>query len=502
MPKIEPNHDFLGLIGIEFEEGLRLYGVAPRFWYKRFSSKPQYIGSTTVRILRQNEKADFGNDEFAKKECAEVKRNIKRIKTNYLEHEVLPEYGEVLEKESNEQKTLGDSRFKPKNLSESPAEVIEFDFKSEEILVNLFNLCEFYRKNQNQELLVDSEFSSNSLPLFQFERFIALLEENTRELRRTYRTVVEQVGSVRGKITTRGMMMMVARPSPRIECEFETFDIQSPIYRVMMTTLDVIRSYNLPESFKFLDERFQVVSRRAANLRSKLIEIPSFPPAIALRECSKLRRRLPRTFKQFEKIIPLAEQIILNESEKQKEKQSEKDSPWWHITAPSSKIWELLLEKSMELSSSYSVKSQEELIGPWEGTGIKNVDLRISSKSKQSVEVILLDAKYSVKRNPPSSNNQYQQFFYAAASTAKGNPPYAVALAHPAMDTKDEQTPPISHNLVSDISDLFEGNNILFGIWSLRFPQPSDLVTSDLSGYLLKTKSRLVQLLENCRKVS
>ena len=318
MPEIEPNHDFLGLIGIEFEEGLRLYGVAPRFWYKRFSSKPQYIGSTTVRILRQKEKADFGNDEFAKKECAEIKRNIQRIKTNYLEQEVLPAFEEIIEEESSGQKTIRDPRVEPKNYSESPAEVVEFDFKSEDVLVNLFNLCEFYKKNQNQELLVDSEFSSNSLPLFQFEKFIAILEENTRELRRTYRTVVEQVGSVRGKITTRGMMMMVARPSPRIECEFETFDIQSPIYRVMMTTLDVIRSYNLPESFKFLDERFRVVSRRAANLRLKLIEIPSFPLAVALRECSNLRRKLPRTFKQFEKIIPLAEQIILNESEKQK----------------------------------------------------------------------------------------------------------------------------------------------------------------------------------------
>ena len=270
----------------------------------------------------------------------------------------------------------------------------------------------------------------------------------------------------------------------------------------MMTTLDVIRSYNLPESFKFLDERFRVVSRRAANLRLKLIEIPSFPLAVALRECSNLRRKLPRTFKQFEKIIPLAEQIILNESEKQKEKQREKDSPWWHITAPSSKLWELILEKSMELSSGYSMSSQEPLTGPWEGTGTKNIDLRISSNFKQSEEVILLDAKYSVKKNPPSSTYQYQQFFYAAASAAKGNPPYAVALAHPATNTKDEQIPPISHNLVSYISDLFDGNKISFGIWSLRFPQPSDLATSDLSSYLLKTNFRLVQLLENCRKLS
>ena len=43
MPQIKPNHDFLGLIGIEFEEGLRLYGVAPRFWYKRYSPEVQNL---------------------------------------------------------------------------------------------------------------------------------------------------------------------------------------------------------------------------------------------------------------------------------------------------------------------------------------------------------------------------------------------------------------------------------------------------------------------------
>ena len=490
MPQIKPNHDFLGLIGIEFEEGLRLYGVAPRFWYKRYSSEVQNLEGSTVRILRQKEMVNFGNVDFARKECMEIENNMERIKTNYVEQDILPAGGDFVEEETPE-----DTQVDSENVEESPKEVVELDFKSEDVLISLFNLCEFYRRNQKEELLVDSEFSSNSLPLFQYEKFIEKLEESTRELRRTYRSVVEPVGAVRGKITTRGMMMMVAHPSPRIECEFETFDIQSPVYRVMMTTLDVIRGYNLPNSFKFLEERFQMVSRRGANLRSKFVEIPSFPVAVGLRECAKLRRRLPRTFKQFEELIPLAEQILLNESEKQKEDQSEKDSPWWHITAPSSKLWELLLEKSLDDNTDYHVESQESLEGPWEGSGQKNIDLCIQKTSTGRSDVFLIDAKYAHKKRIPSSVYQYQQFFYAVAWAAMGPPPSAMALAHPASNKEEEESDPLCYDLVGEISNLINKSEIPFKVWTIRFPQPEDLRKSNLAEYLSLVSKRLIHLM-------
>ena len=99
MPQIEPNHDFLGLIGIEFEEGLRLYGVTPRFWYQRYSHEVQPLDGSTVRILRQKEEVEFGNDDLAVEEHRQVKKNIKRIKTTYGEQD-------ILEQESQEKKGL------------------------------------------------------------------------------------------------------------------------------------------------------------------------------------------------------------------------------------------------------------------------------------------------------------------------------------------------------------------------------------------------------------
>jgi 5-methylcytosine-specific restriction endonuclease McrBC regulatory subunit McrC len=480
MSQIEPNHDFLGLIGIEFEEGLRLYGVTPRFWYQRYSPEVQPLDGSSVRILRQKEEVEFGNDDLAVEEHRQVKKNIKRIKTNYGEQD-------ILEQDPQDKKVSS-------NKDSGPVPLV--DFNSEEVLTALFNLCEFYRKNQEEEISVDSEFSSNSLPLFLYEKFIGKLEENTRELRRTYRSVIEPVGAVRGKMTTRGMMMMVARPSPRIECEFETFDIQAPLYRVMMSTLDVIRSSHLPSGFKFLDERFQHICRRGANLRMKMMEIPSFPLPTALRECANLRRRLPRMFKQFEKIIPLAEQILRNESEKQKEDESAKDNPWWHITAPSSKLWELLLEKSLENDPEYHVEPQNPINGPWKGSGQKNIDLCIQSLSDENAGVFLVDAKYAKRKDTPSSGYQYQQFFYAVAWAATNKPPSAMALAHPASHEEEEKRNPDSEDLEEQISNFLNKSQIPFKIWSLRFPQPEDLRTSNLGNYLSVTNNRLKELIE------
>ena len=174
MPQIKPNHDFLGLIGIEFEEGLRLYGVAPRFWYKRYSPEVQNLEGSTVRILRQKENVDFGNDELARKECTEIEKNMQRIKTNYQQKNLVAK-DEKHDEESNEEETSENIQVDSENVDESSKELLESDFKSEDVLISLFNLCEFYRKNQKEELLIDSEFSSNSLPLFQYEKFIEKL---------------------------------------------------------------------------------------------------------------------------------------------------------------------------------------------------------------------------------------------------------------------------------------------------------------------------------------
>ena len=52
---ILPNYDFLGLMGIQHEDILTLYGVVPRFWTESFSDNEIILDSKVhARILTQN----------------------------------------------------------------------------------------------------------------------------------------------------------------------------------------------------------------------------------------------------------------------------------------------------------------------------------------------------------------------------------------------------------------------------------------------------------------
>ena len=61
---IKPNHDFLGLVGIQHEDILTLYGIVPRFWSDTFSDESQVLDSNVhARILTQNIITKLDKDE-------------------------------------------------------------------------------------------------------------------------------------------------------------------------------------------------------------------------------------------------------------------------------------------------------------------------------------------------------------------------------------------------------------------------------------------------------
>lgn len=472
---IKPDHDFLGLVGIQHEDILTLYSIVPRFWGGQFSDNLQVLDSNVhARILTQNKVTKLDKDEAER-----VQKKITRIRGIYTQA------GEITDSDAGlDEAVFQEDDYFP--LGGTP-----------EILEKLFYLCEFYHKNRNKKDIDEKqEVIHDGLPIFLFEEFVKLLEQRTRELRRTYRTVVEDVGSVRGRITTRGMMMMVARPSPMIECEYETFDIQAPLYKVMMSTLDVIRSTQLPNGFNFLEEKFEHICRRGANLRMKMAEIPSLPLVSAIRECIKLNRRLPRMFKPFEELLPLALQILKRESHRlnvEEEKQQ-----WWHIIVPSSKLWELLLEKSLKMGGSrWEVQPQQKVHGPWHVKTPKSIDIRITDRFTN--DVTLVDAKYSVAKETPSPEYQYQQFFYAVkwAAVKENNPPKRVVLLHPAINEKEENENRYSNEkgLHNDLKDLLTGD-VKFNVWTLPFPQPNNITNSDLEDYLEMINPKLAALID------
>jgi len=477
--KVIPHHDWLGLVGIQDKGEFTIYGVVPRFWHTSYSNKRQILdlGSNAhARILTQNKTTKMDKDEA--KRLLNVFEEIKGIYT--LGDDDVEEEG----------KNNGSSDRDNNLLEEDASKVLE----------KLFYLCEFYHnKKKKDKEEQEQEIDRGGLPIFLFEDFVEKLEKKTRELRRTYRTVVENAGAVRGRITTRGMMMMVARPSPMIECEYETFDIQAPLYKVMMSTLDVIRSTRLPPGFNFLENKFERVCRHSANLRMKMAEIPSLPLIAAIRECIKLNRRLPRMFRPFEKLIPIALRILKRESYRLKVDDEKKK--WWHLTVRSSDLWELVLEESLNLSADkWKIKAQHELDGPWHVKKAKSIDFSVNKKDTDNVN--LIDAKYSIaKKETPKSGYQYQQFFYAvrwASLPDNLKPPNAVTLLHPAIDkSEEEKNNHQSVGLVDDLKKLLKVD-VKFNVWTLPFPQP-DVFDSDdgIDGYLKDNNEKLKILLSD-----
>ena len=71
-----------------------------------------------------------------------------------------------------------------------------------------------------------------------------------------------------------------------------------------------------------------------------------------------------------------------------------------------------------------------------------------------------------------------------------------MALAHPASNAEEEGRESDSYDLEEYISAFINKGQIPFKIWTIKFPQPSDLRRSGLEDYLITTNSRLRELLE------
>ena len=483
---IKPNHDFMGIIGIQTTDGIKIFGVLPRFWNNSIPKEEV----DNIQLLKQNQASDLENKKLNLEKALNQKfKNIQEVlSTNTSEEGVHQVEDKKQVEDNNENDKLN----------------------HHDALRAVYRLCKLYsdEKNIDKQFKMDLKTNPNGFPIFLFERFVEALRPHLRELRRSYRQVIDEVGSVRGKITQRGMINIVARPSSRIECQFETFDTHSPIYRILATTLDIIIKTKIPYGFTFLQNEFQSILKKAAALRKRLKHIPIYRIPTAIKECQRVRSHLPRAFRNFSKILSMAERILRKQYDSEKE--SKNPRTWWHITAPSSKVWELLLEMALkDENPNIRPETQEELKGPWKGSGTKNIDICFTDKDNNT---FLIDAKYAPWNKTPSSGYQYQQFFYSVAFNAlptKENERHlrSMLLIHAAKnDEQRHETYEIDPTLQQFFSIPQEAEQSLqerfryacppLKVSEVLFPQCHHLLTEEaLNAYLEQTKVRLREVL-------
>lgn len=448
-----PNHDFIGIFFVSSIDETTLYAVVPRFWHTKITDELRSFNGINLRILTQNKPT-----KLPQSEADAVTSQMNRIKKIY-----------------SEEPTLNGDDEKP------VFQQTEDSYEEVEIIKALLVLCEFYNTKNRKKPHVEVSSTGDSLLLV--AKIVQTLEENLVELTRTYSKIVEKADSVRGKITPRGMMMMVAQPSTRIECEFQKFDVQSPIYRVFATVLDLIISNDLPNYLDIIDDSFRDLGPRASFLRGKLSMIRPYSVQEALQHTISLSRSLPRKFSHYRELIELSELYLSHKNIDFSVLGDPLD--FFHVTAPTSKVWEKIVETGLN-SSKFVTHVEEQgnrtgdgrggLDGPWVSKNKdlnrkKKIDLKIHLEDKS---FILGDAKYAIAKEMPNSGYQYQQFFYLHAyQKLSGLSPKCMSLIHPIS----------SGNTSSVISTLsLEGylrnqnKDVPWIIVELPFPQIDDLL--------------------------
>jgi 5-methylcytosine-specific restriction endonuclease McrBC regulatory subunit McrC len=443
--EVIPHHDFIGIFFVSSFEETTLYAVVPRFWHTNITDELRTFNGINLRILTQNKPT-----KLPPSEADAVSSQMNRIKKIY----------------SEESTSNGD-------IEKPDPQRAEDSYEEVDILKALLILCEFYntknRKNPHYEV------SSTGDSLLLVAKIVQALEQNLVELTRTYSKIVQKSDSVRGKITPRGMMMMVAQPSARIECEFQKFDVQAPIYRVFSTVLDIIISDDLPNYLHIIDDSFRELGPRASFLRSKLSMIRPYSVQEALQHTTSLIRSLPRKFGHFRELIELCE-LYLSATNIDFSVQGD-PLDFFHITAPTSKAWENIVSTGLNASELVTlVDEQEPLDGPWVSKNEnlnrkKKIDLMIHLEDKS---FILGDAKYAIAKEMPDSGYQYQQFFYLHAyQKSSGLSPKSMSLIHPLLLGKDST---VKSSLSLEGYLRHQNKDVPWLIIELPFPQIDDLL--------------------------
>ena len=356
----------------------------------------------------------------------------------------------------------------------------------------LMALCLLYHrsKNQQEELIFERTSHNPILEAFIKKRFVDETIDVMKYLKSNYIKVTERTQSLRGSITSRGMLQFAATKSVNLECEFEEFTTNIPLYRVIISALHLVK--NTPHSKLTQTWNLQ---RDAHSILSHLAHIPPLHPKIALNAARTIRlNRLER--KRWKGPLELAVAVLEQKSVILDENPQEKGYAW-HINTATD-IWEHLLHNSARYVltrhsvDAFCLSPKEQrmhphvnISNPWHGVESKRDTSRTSPDLLMfdGRKLICWDAKYK-QTSSPSRADQYQIFSYSHLVTlnriGQQLPIKQVALVYPdtnfstSVDYVRGPTPEGN----SEPSESGRDGQVLdvrLNILKMPFPMPTDL---------------------------
>jgi len=254
--------------------------------------------------------------------------------------------------------------------------------------------------------------------------FVHELHRLQHRIRKGYVPEEDRLAAIRGRITDRGVLEYEMTGIPLLECRFDEFVEATPLFRVLVTALDVVSAGSLRSTLGVeTDGLFGSMSEvHPTTMREQLRSIPSLPLPGARATADRLR--LTRLQQEWQRPLDLAKRILRAESVETGYATQEGSMTVW--TVDTAKVWEKVLERALQ-AAGVTVSTQQGMNPPWQGLGSeRRPDLTVTHEDK----TYLLDAKYKLSTPGSSTADQYQLFTYSLISKV---PPDAVALVYPSV---------------------------------------------------------------------
>ena len=301
--------------------------------------------------------------------------------------------------------------------------------------------------------------------------FVSEMHRLQHRIRKGYVSEEDRLASIRGRITDRGVLDFEMTGIPLLECRFDEFVEATPLFRVLVTALDVVASGTLRDALGVGSDWFGSSSDlHPATLREQLRNLPSLPRPVARATADRLR--LTRLQHEWQRPLDLARRILRAESTDTGAADSEGGATIWSIEMPA--LWERLLTQALNRQPDCRAMEQAEVLQPWVGMGAsRRADIVLEHRGKP----YLLDAKYKDGSKGASPADQYQIFAY---SLLRRPAPVAVALVYP-LPAGSRPSPRFDASFARAITNL-ETNDTEIArpdLHLLQLPFPSQTVVRD-----------------------
>lgn len=280
--------------------------------------------------------------------------------------------------------------------------------------------------------------------LHRFE-YVQTVLARVREVRQGYVEMADLLHAVRGRITDRGLRDFAATRAPRIECVYDEFTDATPLYRILVSALDVVASERAGAGLSGGFDLAGEVARQAQAVRKLLATVPSVPRRQAAAAATHLR--LTRLQQAWAGALLVARDILVGQPPELGSAGAShtRAHAWWIET---DKLWEQILLAALQAagadaSAGNTRDRQESQPGalPWVALGhVKLPDILLANPAW------ILDAKYkgdwtSLTEYTPSSPDQYQIFAYSHVVEVGGAAPSGCALVLPVRADSPREPP-------------------------------------------------------------